>query len=545
MPMRIKTRLLLITAVLLGAAWGVAASQRPEAIVWFDADTQNIPEPKARSVGFTDDFVKPQITGRLKRATDLARLVRIVAGIPKEAANVNALDEVPDSSWYTNRQGLRPMSMEELVRGPGSSHSPDFTGAIIIKVKSEGVTPGLQLKDKTGDRYLIKFDSKEYPELNSGAEMISTRILYAAGYNVPENYIASIDPEKLEMQSDVKLGRNPFTRDDLTKLLQKAARRPDGTYRVLASKILDGIPKGPFSYVGLRRDDPNDLIPHEHRRELRGLRVIASWINHWDLKEMNTLDMYADVDGRKFLRHFFIDFGASLGGGRNPLEYFHGREYAFDSRNILKELFSLGIAVTPAEKTVPLVYPEVGIFSADDFEPGDWVPSVHIIPFDNMTRGDAFWATRILLSFGDDELHEIVKTAEYSNPNATDYVYRTLLARRQMIAKHWLDGVNAISNFSLQSIPGHVVLKFTDLMMEHKLTDEAEYRYEISSMLNGERRGESLTTSTPRIPLGPSPGAVTRIKIWTTRDRTSSGPVTVVVNRRPGGTYGIARIERS
>ena len=84
--------------------------------------------------------------------------------------------------------------------------------------------------------------------------------------------------------------------------------------------------------MGLRSDDPNDLIPHEHRRELRGLRVIASWINHWDLKEMNTLDMYVEEGGRKFLRHYLIDFGSSLGGGKSPLEYFHGREYAFDGR---------------------------------------------------------------------------------------------------------------------------------------------------------------------------------------------------------------------
>ena len=34
------------------------------------------------------------------------------------ALNVNTLDEVPDSSWFTNRIGRRPMSLDELVRGP-------------------------------------------------------------------------------------------------------------------------------------------------------------------------------------------------------------------------------------------------------------------------------------------------------------------------------------------------------------------------------------------------------------------------------------------
>src|SRR5262245_57579722 len=32
------------------------------------------------------------------------------------ARNVNTMDEVPDSSWFTNRIGRRPMSIEEIVR---------------------------------------------------------------------------------------------------------------------------------------------------------------------------------------------------------------------------------------------------------------------------------------------------------------------------------------------------------------------------------------------------------------------------------------------
>src|SRR5688572_28858272 len=34
------------------------------------------------------------------------------------AANVNTIDEVPDSSWFTNRIGRRAMTIEEIVKGP-------------------------------------------------------------------------------------------------------------------------------------------------------------------------------------------------------------------------------------------------------------------------------------------------------------------------------------------------------------------------------------------------------------------------------------------
>ena len=34
------------------------------------------------------------------------------------AVNVNTMDEVPDSSWFTNRIGRRAMTVPEIVRGP-------------------------------------------------------------------------------------------------------------------------------------------------------------------------------------------------------------------------------------------------------------------------------------------------------------------------------------------------------------------------------------------------------------------------------------------
>src|ERR1700733_8125139 len=38
---------------------------------------------------------------------------------PSPSEAINTLGEVPDNSWFTNRIGARPISIEELVRGPG------------------------------------------------------------------------------------------------------------------------------------------------------------------------------------------------------------------------------------------------------------------------------------------------------------------------------------------------------------------------------------------------------------------------------------------
>jgi hypothetical protein len=525
---------------------GHAQSDKTSGVLWVDYDFKNIPEPITRDIGFYAAFFNSEGTERWKRAFDVPRFVRLAAGTPKQAPNVNALDEVPDSSWFTNRHALRHMSLQQLTNGPNRGAPPDFSHGMITKAKMEGVTPGLQLTDNNGEEYLVKFDHKDYPELQSGAEVIATKILFAAGYNVPENYIAYLDPKNLEIDDGMEMGegksKRKLTREDLEKMLQKAARRPDGTYRVLASKILKGKPKGHFSWVGLRTDDPNDLIPHEHRRELRGLRVIASWINHWDVKEGNTLDMYVEENGRKFLRHFLIDFGSTLGGGKSPMEYFHGREYAFDTGNMVKEGFTLGLYVAPDEKKATLIDPAVGTFSATDFEPGNWTPSFHAMAFDKMTREDAFWATRIILSFNEQEIRRMVETAEYSDPKSTDHIVRTLMARRLLIARHWLDDVNPIGNFAAEVNGDGASLRFDNFIAAQDIAASVQYQYEVIGPNGKAKKADRKSVVKPQIPLGQLLPGETQVKIWTGRD---TRPVTVHLQSNSGGGVGIVRIVRS
>src|SRR6188768_4287446 len=42
----------------------------------------------------------------------------------KRAGNINTIDEVPDSSWFTNRLGVVPMSVDDVVRGPNTGPPP-------------------------------------------------------------------------------------------------------------------------------------------------------------------------------------------------------------------------------------------------------------------------------------------------------------------------------------------------------------------------------------------------------------------------------------
>ena len=509
-------------------------------VLWLDFDMKNIPEPKERNANFYDNFFHEQIFEEGKQDLDVPRWARAIAGDPKPAMNVNAVDEVPDSSWFTNRHNLRHMTIEDLVRGPNQGNAPDFTGATITKAKSAGITPGLQLKDRKGDAYLIKFDHKEYPELQSAAEVISTKILYAAGYNVPENYIAYIRPDQLAIADDLKL-----TREELAKMLEPVAKLPDGRYRVLASKLLAGKPKGPFPHIGIRHDDPNDLIPHEHRRELRGLRAIASWINHWDMKEEQSLDMYVEEHGRKFLRHYFLDFGSTLGAGQIPTEYFRGRDNVLDVGSIMKELISLGIYVSADEKKGTIVSKQVGMFTSRDFNAKNWTTTYPVMAFQNMTDEDAFWAARTILSFSEAELRKIVEAGEYTDPKDTAYVLQTLLERRYIVVDYWLRRVNPIARFSVEPHPEGIAVRFHDYMVDSNLAYKSRtaYEYEIKG---GHYKSKKETTTDPLIlvdrkALDDAPIEVT---IRTRRVDTSDEPVTIYLFPKPNGQFAVGRISR-
>src|SRR5689334_21523016 len=201
--MKIQTKLALSGAAILLAGAVCVAKVHSLEVLWVDFDMKNIPEPKERPAGYYEAFFKGQVIEGTKQLLDVPRWIRIAAERPKESTNVNAVDEVPNSSWYTNRHRFHRMTAEELRRGPNTGSHPDFSSIVLTKANTAGVTPGMMVKDASGQAYLIKFDLPSYPNMLSGAEVITTKIFYAAGYNVPENYIAYLDPKTVTIGKDV------------------------------------------------------------------------------------------------------------------------------------------------------------------------------------------------------------------------------------------------------------------------------------------------------------------------------------------------------
>ena len=236
----------------------------------------------------------------------------------ERAKNLNTIDEVPDSSWFTNRVGARTVTIEELVRGANVGAPPDPSKWVLIREKISGAHPGFTATDAQGATWFLEFDPRPFPEGATAAVAIATKIFWALGYNQVESFLTTFDPKKASIDPKATLRRpsgkrTRFGQDDVNAILENVARNPDGTYRVIAGRLLPGKILGPFQYAGTRPDDPNDLVPHQHRRELRALRVFGAWTNLTDLKAQNTLDTLVTENGKPIVKHYLQDVGSTFG----------------------------------------------------------------------------------------------------------------------------------------------------------------------------------------------------------------------------------------
>lgn len=455
--------------VWLAAATAAAQKFLPDDPIRADNDTRNIPEPAVHRLSDYYDFIQNSFGHPGDRR-------------PRTAQNINTLGEAPESSWFQNRHGRRRMTIEELVRGPDRSAGPAEGTWKIIRGKNEGVTPGFSMvEDARGDRYAIKFDPRGHLEMATSAEVIGTKFFYAMGYNVPENYAAYFRPEHLELAdgatiSDTLGRRRKMDQRDIQEVLSKVARAPDGRYRCVASKIIPGKFMGEFRFYGTRRDDPNDIFPHEHRRELRGYRVLSSWLNHDDSRAINTGDFLQEQDGRQFIRHYLIDFASTLGSGsvqeQKPRA---GNEYIWDPGIAFTRMLNFGIWDRPWVYTRYPVYPSIGKFEASHFDAAAWKPEYPNPAFLNCLPEDGYWAARIVMRFTDDEIRAVVKTGQITDKLAEDYLVQCLIQRRDKIGRYWLTRINSTDEFRIESGGLH----FEDLAARYGF-DKAPPSYGVS-----------------------------------------------------------------
>jgi hypothetical protein len=505
-----------VAALALVAALAPLQSQQPR----FLRDDPLAVEPETQDASVAQPW-------EINLAYDLAYAYTVTARRPptrRRAGNVNTIDEVPDSGWFTNRIGHRPVSAAEIAIGPNRLPPPAVSPLTVIREKSSGFAAGFTARDAAGATWFVSFDAPSNPEGATGALMVATKLFWALGYNQVEYHLASlrrddivIDPKATVRRPSGR--RTPMKADDLDEVLSRATMAPEGVYRIAAGRGLPGRILGGFRYEGTRPDDPNDVVEHQHRRELRALRVFGAWVNLTDMKAGNTLDTVVTENGQSRVRHYLQDVGSTFGVGANgPHEWSEGWEYVVQAGPALRRLFSLGFAFSRWQLMPVEEHPSIGRFEGDAFDPGTWKPRAPVRAYLEMRDDDAFWAARRVMAFSDEAIRAAVATAQFSDPRAARLLETVLMKRRDRIGRTYLPRLNPIVAPVLDAAG---TVTFGNAAVDHAVATAPE-RYHArwfhfdnaagTSRALGESRAGTPALSAP-VALPEDPGAVVRVDL--------------------------------
>ena len=506
------SRALLVCAAALAAliACGGASRFPVAAPLWQDDDMQPFGPP-------AQEYVSPMVWD-VGDQTLFYPLTRVFAVDPAgESINVNALDEVPNSSWFENRIGLRPMTPDEVALGPcapGSGDPP--TPWTVTGAKPNGANPGFIIRDASGQHHLVKFDGLVQGPRATAADVVVSKLYHAAGYTVPCNRVVFFQ------KADVRVGagataetaagdEEPLTQQHLDAVFDKAGVLPDGRLRASTSQFLSGKPIGPFTYQGTRDDDPNDVIPHEDRRELRAMRLLAAWTQHFDAREQNTLAMWvATAENQGYVRHDIIDFGDCFGSVWEPpaLGRRLGHSHYFDLGETLEDWLTLGIRERPWDSA--RFGPSGKVFAYYDvrhFEPEDWKAGYPNPAFSRMSERDGAWMARIIAGFSDAHLTRLVGIAQLGSPALEAELLRILGGRRDKVLERYLTRLSPLTGAEIRGGGGELCL--VDLVAQSGVRRGRPRGYAATAYAGGsaqrlahvrEAAGHRVCTSPPRAP---------------------------------------------
>ena len=408
-----------------------------------------------------------------------------------EAQNVNSLDEVPDSSWFTNRLhgsgGTDPPLVvcdPSLILDP--DHSPDGSW-IVDRGKTSGATSGFRVNIPGKGKYMLEADGLAQPELPTAASIVGAAIYHAAGFNTPCEQIVYFKPSLLKLTPGLKYRHSNledeknFDENALQRVLASARRGP--LVRMHASAWLPGRLLGPFRYDGTRPDDPNDVIPHENRRELRGARLLAAWTDHWDARDANSMDTWLADPGSAFdgspghVVHYYLDTSDALGPeyGQRKVTMRLGYSYILDWGDIAEDLLTLGIPKRPWDR--PLGDPGYEVFRNFDvhsFVPDEWKMQYANPAFNRMTERDGAWMARILARFTPESVRTLADMARFTDPSNTEHLARVLEGRLARILDRYLTRLSSIGELRVE---GTSRLCGVDLAEARAVREEGRFRY--------------------------------------------------------------------
>ena len=189
-------------------------------------------------------------------------------------------------------------SLNLLYGAGGKENAPDPNAKFtFVEEDTQSSNPKFDVKDDRGVKWKVKLGQE------TQAETAATRLLWAAGYFVDEDYYVA----KLKVAGMPKLHHGEdFVSAGGTVHGARLERKPKDVKKL-----------GNWDWFG---------NPFLGKREMNGLKVMMSLLNNWDLKEINN-SIY-EMDGER--RYLVTDLGATFGNTGNTLKRSKGspKDYA-------------------------------------------------------------------------------------------------------------------------------------------------------------------------------------------------------------------------
>jgi hypothetical protein len=457
----------------------------------------------------------PHPLNPLKEAIDSEAYVErpIVAALDPtrapDAGDVNALDEVPRSTWFS----------PDVTEDGDAAEPPALPFRLLPLTEGQSAVTregALAVMDARGVRFEMWRDPSDRPEMASGAAAAASRILRALGYFTPAVWA-----------TDVSMGNFVLHDDEedtaLTEFLRKGPLAEGLRYRVALTRWPVGVDLGPTPATGRRSDDPNDRVPHEDRRTLRALELVFGWLGMTEAGAAVFRDAYVGAPGSGHVVHYLAGLGSALGAGAvvRPLIE-RDDDHDLFSRNVWVTLGTLGLYHLE-QRLTPEHWPSIGEYretwSVADFHTGP--------PFAAMDRAlpaDVYWAAKRIAAARVATLTDALDAGHYHDDSARTLLGELLRARQSLAVRWGFAQVTPCEVVRLDqaTLPSRATLVLRDEALSLGIADEAATWYRVEAVDETGRRvaadarfrisGGSLFPV--RLPENPPPYVVLRVTAY-------------------------------
>jgi hypothetical protein len=293
----------------------------------------------------------------------------------KQAKN-NKASSSPGVIW----QDPGDISSLNMIYGiGGAADAPDPNATYTFTEEDmNGTSPKFKVKDAQGVEWKVKMGAE--PQ----AETAATRLLWAAGYFVDEDYYVA----------EIKVAGLPK--------LRRGERYVSGD--VVHGVRLERKIKGQKNIS--RWDWFNN--PFIGTREFNGLRVMMSLLNNWDLKTINN-SVY-EIDGER--RYVVSDVGATFGKTGGPLSRSKSDLKGYEDSKFIEG--EKGGFVDFVMHSRP---PLIAALDVSNYETRSRMEKVT----KHIPQEDAKWLGERLSHLSDEQIRDCFRTAGYTSEEVEDY----------------------------------------------------------------------------------------------------------------------------